>query len=266
MSWVKLDDRFPDHPKAAGLSDAAFRAYITSLCYAARFLTDGFIPLAIARKLALPKVLIQLTVGLWDEAEDGYQIHDYLDYNPSRNSVLNKKEEIRQARSNAGSKGAAKRWQTDGNPMPSTVDSKPMAPFPSPSGSRSRTRPPEEKNARAPEFRPGLESSEPPETGFVREYVRQYEQARARPPPPTHLADAARLEKDFGTANCIEAAAELNWQKHPNYLRTRLEDRINDNRRLQAPGRSVARSARRAAPNFGPAELAAWDREAASDH
>jgi hypothetical protein len=41
MSWVRLDDSFPEHPKVIALTDAAFRAHVRGLCYAGRFLTDG---------------------------------------------------------------------------------------------------------------------------------------------------------------------------------------------------------------------------------
>ena len=43
MSWVRLDDNFPNHPKVVGLSDQAFRLYISGLCYASHYLTDGLI-------------------------------------------------------------------------------------------------------------------------------------------------------------------------------------------------------------------------------
>lgn len=114
MSWVKLDDGFPDHPKAAGLSDAAFRSYVTSLCYAARFLTDGFIPGAVARKMAAPKVLVQLSGPLWEEVEGGYQIHDYLAYNPTKEQVLAERQEKHAIKVKAGRAGAKARWHPNG--------------------------------------------------------------------------------------------------------------------------------------------------------
>ena len=96
MSWVKLDDGFPDHPKALGLSDAAFRAYIEGLCYSARFLTDGLLLLPIARRFANAKALSQLAdASLWEAVSTGWQIHDYLAYNPSREKVLAEREAAR---------------------------------------------------------------------------------------------------------------------------------------------------------------------------
>lgn len=82
MSWVKLDDGFPQHPKVIGLSLEARWAYVEGLCYAARYETDGVIPDVIA---ANGPVRAELTAsGLWESLENSVGIHDYLVYNPSR--------------------------------------------------------------------------------------------------------------------------------------------------------------------------------------
>lgn len=107
MAWVKLDDQFADHPKVAQAGPLAAWMHVKALVYCGRYLTDGFIPRAIAHTLvdwasagimvdtggnafagscdtptcaALADLLID--VGLWEDAEGGYQIHDYLEHNP----------------------------------------------------------------------------------------------------------------------------------------------------------------------------------------
>ncbi|MEH0417873.1 hypothetical protein [Streptomyces sp. B21-083] len=93
MPWVKLDDRFPSHRKIALLSDRAFRLHISAICWCAENLTDGRIS---DRELALVAHVrgIKATAkqledaGVWDRTEDGWEIHDFLDYNPSREQVL----------------------------------------------------------------------------------------------------------------------------------------------------------------------------------
>ena len=60
-------------------------------------------------------------------------LHDFHDYNPTRSDTLEKRASVSQERSKAGSKGAASRWQRDGQDMAPASDGKPMAP--------SRTRP-----------------------------------------------------------------------------------------------------------------------------
>lgn len=104
MGWVRLDDGFPQHPKVVTLSDEAFRAYVVALCYAAEYETDGFVPEVVAVNGPVREALV--THGLWDDAEGGIAIHDYLEFNPSREE----KRSIRDSRRLAGAIGAATRY------------------------------------------------------------------------------------------------------------------------------------------------------------
>lgn len=105
MPWVRLDDRFPSHRKVALLSDRAFRLHVSAICWCAENLTDGHIadrelPL-VARLRNVKATAKQLQdAGLWDRSDSGWLIHDYLDYNPSRDQVLaeRKKNAERQER------------------------------------------------------------------------------------------------------------------------------------------------------------------------
>lgn len=108
MVWVKLDDSFADHPKLAALSDRAFRVHLRALCLCARHLTDGHIPTAWKPQLGTnPKIIAELRdARLWDDAAGGFQIHDYLRYNPSREKTLAGREK----RQEAGKAGADARW------------------------------------------------------------------------------------------------------------------------------------------------------------
>ncbi len=99
--WVKLDDGMPEHPKVAGLGDSAFRAYVCSIAYASRQLTDGYLPESVARTYANGALDTLLEAGLWEQTDDGYIVHDYLDYQRSRADVL----QLREDRKAAGSKG-----------------------------------------------------------------------------------------------------------------------------------------------------------------
>src|SRR5690606_35902458 len=90
MSWVRIDDHFPDHPKIAmlgSLGPVAGWLHVAALCYCARYLTDGFIPAGQVMRLADfgPRVRATdlaerlVAVGLWDHRDGGYSIHDYLE-------------------------------------------------------------------------------------------------------------------------------------------------------------------------------------------
>lgn len=102
MSWIKLDDRMPDHRKVVGLSDRAFRAHIEALCYAAGNLTDGAVPAAVARAKRWTRSAGELVdAGLWEPHDSGWLIHDYLEHQRSRESA----EELSKTRAKVGSVG-----------------------------------------------------------------------------------------------------------------------------------------------------------------
>lgn len=106
MPWVKLDDRFPDHPKIAQAGPLAGWLYICGLAYANRMSTDGHLPAGIIRRLADLDNAAELadrlvSAGLWERADGGYTIHDYHDYQPTREHV----EHVSRARADAGQRG-----------------------------------------------------------------------------------------------------------------------------------------------------------------
>lgn len=110
MSWVRLDDQFPDHPKVVAAGPAAGWLYVCGLAYCARYLTDGFIPKDQVRRLAdvgnaQRQAEILVSVGLWEHSDGGYRVHDYLEYNPSKEKVL----ATRELRAEVGSRGGKQR-------------------------------------------------------------------------------------------------------------------------------------------------------------
>jgi len=109
MSWVKIDDQFFRHPKVLAAGRDARDLYLVGLTYCAQSLTDGFIPGAAMRVLAAeaeietgPASAARLiAVGLWEVVEGGYAVHNYLEYQPSKERVI----ETRDARADAGRRG-----------------------------------------------------------------------------------------------------------------------------------------------------------------
>lgn len=128
MTWVKISDDFAEHPKIVAAGPLAMAMQVAALCYCSRYLTDGFIPEPAARTLidwhvdvtdTMPeghKILSEIAVtnshesravdadlvidmlvreGIWERADGGYMIHDYLDYNPSKSEVLAERQKIR---------------------------------------------------------------------------------------------------------------------------------------------------------------------------
>jgi hypothetical protein len=110
MTWVKLDDQFPDHPKIVKAGTDAAWLHVCGLCYCGRFLTDGEIPKNQVKRLAdLPnpmKLAKRLCdVGLWLDAGDAFIIHDFLDFNPSKEKVEAERAAARERMAKRGRNG-----------------------------------------------------------------------------------------------------------------------------------------------------------------
>jgi hypothetical protein len=116
MSWARLDENFPEHPKVLGLKDDAFRAHVRAICYSARLLTDGVILRAALPSIgASVKIANSLvTAGVWEAADGGYVIHDYLTYNPAREEVLANRQKKAEAGALGGRRsGDSRRSKTE---------------------------------------------------------------------------------------------------------------------------------------------------------
>ena len=92
--WTRLDDRFPWNPKVVGLSDAAFREYVTALCYCAAHLTDGAVPKATVHDPDAAGELVR--AGLWMPVRSGWMVHDFLAWNPTAESVVQRRKASRE--------------------------------------------------------------------------------------------------------------------------------------------------------------------------
>lgn len=106
FSYVTLHDLFPEHPKVALLSDAAFRAQVSAICYSHRFSTDGFYPAPEVKRHPRKAVNELVSRGLWEAKADGFKVRGYLDWNDSKADI----EARRRRLSEGGAKGAASRW------------------------------------------------------------------------------------------------------------------------------------------------------------
>lgn len=111
-----LHYNFHSHPKIVGLSKAAIGCYALALSYASGNLTDGFVPDSYVRSLdpnhqSLTKrspFARLIAAGLVNKVDGGYAIRDYLDYNPTKAQVVEKRrlarERMERVRANTGTK------------------------------------------------------------------------------------------------------------------------------------------------------------------
>lgn len=107
MTWFKVDDGFHCHPKVLAVSLTARGLWVTAGSYVSDHRGDGFIPTALVklhRGTNAAKELVK--AGLWSETDGGYLVHDWLDYQPSR-----EEEEKRSADRRSKARAAATaRW------------------------------------------------------------------------------------------------------------------------------------------------------------
>ncbi len=98
MPWFRLEDTFGGHPKVDQAGNAATGLWVRCATYSAQYLLDGHIPADVARRYGKPREInALLNAGLWIQNGDGgYVIPDYLEFNPSRQQVLAKREADRQ--------------------------------------------------------------------------------------------------------------------------------------------------------------------------
>ena len=150
MSWAKFDDRFPNHPKVLALSDSEFRLHVTAICYCCDQLTDGVLPECVPSSLPrapragrlLNAIASLERIGLWDRIDSGWEVHDFLDWNPSADRVKAKKA-ARAAAGRVGGLAKAKQLasktpsncQNDRTGLLRTCSKQTSAPSPSPSPS-----------------------------------------------------------------------------------------------------------------------------------
>lgn len=116
MPWARLDDRLLTNIKVRALSHPAFRMWVLGLVYCQSELTDGFIPKPAislfgfrdrdARQAIndLCNLSVHGKEPLWRADEHGYHVHDYLQWNESREHVENKRrtsaERMKRVRAN----------------------------------------------------------------------------------------------------------------------------------------------------------------------
>ena len=116
MAWFKADDRIMEHGKFIAARAKGGHAVIGVWFHAGTWangqMTDGFIPRSWATlNGAEAEAALLVEVGLWDEdaSRDGWQMHDYADYQPLRADLEAKSEQKRSSGQAGGKQSASKR-------------------------------------------------------------------------------------------------------------------------------------------------------------
>jgi hypothetical protein len=164
VSWAKLDDQFHGHRKAKKAWKAHPRAlglHLLAISYCAGHLTDGLVDCEfVEEKIPAGReraavVTALVDAGLWAVEGDDWRINDWLDYNPSRQEVLDRRRrdsERKAARRRTESPQSPSGHRADSNgrpsdpsragafPDPTRPDPTPFPPGPPPTGGRKRDR------------------------------------------------------------------------------------------------------------------------------
>lgn len=131
MTWVRLDDNIFDNPKIVEVSPLARLLHLAGICYSAAQLTDGFVGRKVINRVHLQAgsnnrhVAELVAARLWHEQTGGWFINDYLEYNPSRETVLDgraKKRAAGQAGGQASATARASRRGSRSSEPPSRPD------------------------------------------------------------------------------------------------------------------------------------------------
>jgi hypothetical protein len=111
--------------------------WVGAMSWSCDELTDGFIPADMPDLIipglgdAMASKLVE--VKLWERVDGGYRFHDWEQFQPSAEDERERRESVSRIRSEAGKRGAARRWQGHSKSDSKAIanewqtDSKPMA-------------------------------------------------------------------------------------------------------------------------------------------
>lgn len=133
MAWFKVDDQLHSHPKARRAGLEAMGLWLVAGSHCMSYLTDGFVEewfvLSWPNGAELAERLVG--TGLWLKLENGWQFHDWAEFQPTREKVEAEREaaaeRMRRVRANrsANARPNTEGTNGDGSATPS--------PSPSPS-------------------------------------------------------------------------------------------------------------------------------------
>jgi len=114
VKWVKLDTDFADHPKLLGVSPVAQITWIRSICWSAKFLTDGFVPRSAFSTIGISTRVANSLVeaGLWDAVEDcdgenGIVVHNFCEWQVTSDESERRRSAVAERQRRARAKKAS---------------------------------------------------------------------------------------------------------------------------------------------------------------
>jgi hypothetical protein len=124
MAWVRLDDGLPEHRKTLAAGGDAGWLHVCAIAYCNRNETDGVVPRTIIDRLSDRRTPSRLAdrlvaVGLWEVHPEGWLIHDYLEFQPSKAKLADDRRKARERMAkNRGSSGDVQANDDGSSPYP----------------------------------------------------------------------------------------------------------------------------------------------------
>jgi hypothetical protein len=222
MGWIKLDDGFLDHPKWLRAGPLAGYLGICAIAWSNRNRTDGFVPRSQVRRLvdfegfghhiwtsevvgggqdvdAIELAMELVACDLWEQIEGGFVIHDYFDWQRSREQIEAGLEQRREAGRRGGEARAASGSLSGSLGVPSSgslsgVPSEPSSESPSKVLAEGR-RKKEEANASSRDESPEIKRLCLLLASLIHEWDPK---ANLKPTSPTWLGEMRRLVENDG--------------------------------------------------------------------
>jgi hypothetical protein len=195
MTWFKLDDQGAFHRKVLAAGNEAYGALVRMGQHSSAQLSDGFVDDAAALLIAGRADVISrlLQVGFLEQADGGYVIHDFHDYNPTSEEVKRTRESRKESGRRGGlSKALANAKQSPSKrlanakhvatALPEHVSSKSL-PRPDPAFKSPPKPPPGVATAQAP-AEPNPEPMSPSELAASAISLPWRQKTPSEPPPP----------------------------------------------------------------------------------
>lgn len=159
--FARLDLDYADHPKIAGLSDAAFRAHVEMILYSRKYLTDGRVARRVANRFGSESVAELLSndeenPSLIELPSGDYLLHGYEDMQETkaevaRRSARNRENGLRGGRKSVGGSGTDSVTQSVSEAEPTGLAETETETDTSPNGEVARKRAPAKRGTRIPE-------------------------------------------------------------------------------------------------------------------
>jgi hypothetical protein len=133
MTWAKVDDSLYTHRKRRAAGFEALGLWVVAMSYCAHHLSDGRITAEDVldlckgdRRTASRLATRLVEAGLWEPVgDDGYQFHDWNQYQPTRAHVLAERARKAEAGRKGGQRSGEARASTNGEAgasrMPRTI-------------------------------------------------------------------------------------------------------------------------------------------------